>query len=63
MANEEIKKSLKSAGMYQWELANELGVSEGTLTRYLRKEISSADKHEILEIIRKFRKSKSFGDE
>jgi len=60
MANEKIKHDLKKSGMFQWELANALGVSEGTLIRFLRKEVSLESQCEILEILKQFRKSNNF---
>lgn len=46
-ANREVRKALQNKGMKQWELADLLGVSEFTLTRWLRKELTE-DKKELL---------------
>lgn len=46
-ANQEIREALQNKGMKQWELANMLGISEFTLTRWLRKELTE-DKKELL---------------
>lgn len=45
--NQDIRTALQSKGMKQWELADLLGVSEFTLTRWLRKELTE-DKKELL---------------
>ena len=40
MANKIIRDELKARGVRHWELAHELGVSEQTLVRWLRFELS-----------------------
>lgn len=46
-ANQEVREALHNKGMKQWELADMLGMSEFTLTRWLRKELTE-DKKELL---------------
>ena len=46
-ANQEVREALQNKGMKQWQLADLLGVSEFTLTRWLRKELTE-DKKELL---------------
>lgn len=46
-ANREVREALQNKGMKQWELADMLGISEFTLTRWLRKELTE-DKKELL---------------
>lgn len=46
-ANQEVREALQNKGMKQWELADILGISEFTLTRWLRKELTE-DKKELL---------------
>jgi len=46
-ANQEVREALQNKGMKQWELADMLGISEFTLTRWLRKELTE-DKKELL---------------
>lgn len=46
-ANQEVREALHNKGMKQWELSDMLGVSEFTLTRWLRKELTE-DKKELL---------------
>lgn len=36
MLNEVVRKTAKSHGVKQWEIAMELGIGENTLTRWLR---------------------------
>lgn len=46
-ANQEVREALQNKGMKQWELADMLGISEFTLARWLRKELTE-DKKELL---------------
>ena len=36
MANADVKKKMKNSGLKHWEVANEIGISEATFTRWLR---------------------------
>lgn len=40
MANKIIREELKARGVRHWELAHSLGISEQTLVRWLRFELS-----------------------
>ena len=40
MANKIIREELKARGVRHWELAHKLGISEQTLVRWLRFELS-----------------------
>ena len=54
MANTDIKKAIwlaKEQGIKQYEVAAAAGVSEGTLTRWLRKEMSDDKKKLITEAL------------
>lgn len=51
-ANEKIRTALKERKMHQWELAERLGVSEPTLTRWMRHELPEAKQKEIISIIK-----------
>ena len=50
MANKIIRDELKTRGVWHWELAHELGVSEQTLVRWLRFEL---DKDRQLDMLMK----------
>lgn len=54
--NEVIRKALKDNGIYQWQLAEEIGVSEYTLLKRLRKELSAEAQAEMLSVIEKLAK-------
>lgn len=51
MENLEIRRKLKEAGLYQWVLAESMGIAEQTLVRKLRRELPEAEKQKILAII------------
>jgi len=57
-ANMIIREELKARGVRHWELANELGVSEQTLVRWLRFELSEDKQMEMLEKIEAIAKRK-----
>ena len=50
-ANEAIKRTLASKGLTQWRLAEVLGISECTLCRKLRKELTTEEKEKLLKLI------------
>ena len=52
MNNFEIRKALMEAGMRNYQLADLLGITEFSLSRKLRKEISKDEQTKILKIIR-----------
>ena len=47
MANEEIRKEAKAAGVPLWKLAEKFGVNDGNFSRKLRKEFSDDTKERI----------------
>lgn len=51
--NEDIRAALRRADIRQWELAEEIGVSEFTLSRWLRLEMSEEKKAIIFKGIEK----------
>lgn len=61
MKNKQIRDELKLKGVKQWELAEALGVSEFTFTRWLRKEVSETRRNELIEIISKLAEEKNGG--
>lgn len=51
MKNVEIKNKLKQAKIFQWQLADKLVISEMSLVRKLRYELSEEEKQKILTAI------------
>jgi len=58
MANKIIREELKARGVRHWELAHELGVSEQTLVRWLRFELSEDRQLDMLMKIEEIAKRK-----
>ena len=46
-----VREAALRKGVYLWEIAQELGVTDGTFSRKLRKELSQEETQKILEII------------
>lgn len=53
MANQRIKLAAAGAGVRLWEIAAELGVTDSTFSRRLRKELPEQEKEQILSIIKR----------
>ncbi len=51
MKNRKIRETAKNKGVYLWEIALALKISEATLTRKLRKELSTEETDNIINII------------
>ena len=50
MRNEEVNKIIEKSGLYKYEIAEILGVSESTICRWFRKELPDSTKKKIIEI-------------
>lgn len=57
-ANKIVRDELKEREVCHWELAHELGVSEQTLVRWLRFELSEDKQLDMLERIEEIAKRK-----
>ena len=53
MENEKIRKAARVAGVPLWKIAQYVGVSEPTLTRWLRTQLSEEREKAIMEAISK----------
>ena len=51
--NESIREEMQKNGVAQWQVADELGISEGTLSRKMRYELTPEDKRRVLKAIAK----------
>ncbi len=56
--NTEIRATAKSAGVFLYEIAEKLGVSEPTFNRMLRKELDEPTKHKALTAIEQIRRER-----
>ncbi len=51
--NHIVREAMNNAQMYQWELAELIGVSEPTLIRWMRREMPIERQEELVELIRR----------
>ena len=51
--NEKVRAELKKHGMYQWQLADLLGTTDVTLSKWFRHELSEERQNELISIIRR----------
>jgi hypothetical protein len=59
MYNEEIRRYAAGNGVRLWQVADELGIADTSLSRKLRKELPTDSKQEIRKIIDKLAKEVS----
>lgn len=51
MKNLDIRNQAKAAGVFLWEIARYFNISEPTLTRKMRTEMSETEKRQFLQAI------------
>ena len=51
MNNQEIRETAKNKKVRLWQIADKLGISEPTMTRKLRHELTKKEKKQIIKII------------
>ena len=61
MSNAELKTEIKTAKVPQWRIADELGICEMTLIRWMRHELPQEKKMEIRAIIAKLKEGVEIG--
>ena len=49
--NSDLRKSAKENGVALWQIADRLNISEPTMTRKLRRELSAEEKQRIFSLI------------
>ncbi len=54
--NLDVRSAAKENGVYLYEIAEKLGVSEPTFNRYLRKELSDGWKAKVLAAIKEIKR-------
>jgi hypothetical protein len=52
-ANKDIREEIRAAGLFQWQVAEALGISELWFTKKMRYEFSEEDKAEVRKAIAK----------
>ena len=53
---------MKIKQIRQWEVAEKLGISEFTLSRWMRKELSGVKKEQINQVMKRIMEEKERGD-
>ena len=56
MANTDIKELAKKSNVRLWQIADKLGIGDITLSKRLRKELSTEEKAKIKSIIEELKK-------
>ena len=56
MNGKDIQNLIKKKRLFQWEIAQEIGINEFTLSRWLRNDIDEAKEQMILNAITKLSK-------
>lgn len=49
--NQDVKRQAKQSGVFLWEIAEKLEVTDGNFSRKLRRELSPDEKQRIFSII------------
>lgn len=55
-ANQDIRKAIKAAGVYHWQVADAMGKSQYTLSVWLRKPLKGEKREIVLSAIEKAKK-------
>lgn len=50
-SNKDIRVAAAAAGVFLWQIAEAIGVTDGTFSRKLRRELPDDEKAEILQVI------------
>lgn len=61
MSNADVRTAAKNAGVFLYQIAAAMGISEPTMTRKLRFELSDNEKKPIYEAIERIRTEKKEG--
>ncbi len=56
MSNQDIRRTAAGAGVRLWQIAEELGIADCSLSRKLRKELPLEEKERIFDIIKQLSK-------
>ena len=56
--NNDIRDALTRVGFFQWELAAELGLSDGALSRRLRTELTASEKEACFKAVERMKEQR-----
>lgn len=54
-ANRDVRNAAAEAGFYLWEVAEALGIADGTFSRKLRNELSDSEKEAVFRAIERMK--------
>lgn len=54
-ANQDVKRAIQQSGFYFYEVADQLGIHDCTLSKWLRHELSDEKKSVVLQAIRELK--------
>ena len=57
--NEDIRQTIKAAGLYQCQVARKMGIFEHALQRMLRKELSEENRNAIYKAIEELKEEQA----
>lgn len=60
MANLDVRRTAAGAGIKLWQIADELGIADCSLSRKLRKELPKEEKERIFAIIERLSQEVSY---
>lgn len=55
MNNKDIRQEIKKSKLFQWQVAEVIGINESAFSRKLRYELSKEEKQEIFSVIEKLK--------
>lgn len=56
--NQELKEKIKAANLYQWQVAQQVGVSEATFIRWFRSPLPEEKSKKIMQAIAELKADK-----
>lgn len=56
MANQEIREEIKKSGLFKWQIAEQIGICEMSLIRWLRVELPEEKKNRIRKAIKELKR-------
>ena len=61
--NRDVRLAVADEGFYLWQLAAELGITDGTLSKKLRRELSESEKEACYNAIARMKKTRQHSNE
>ena len=55
MNNKDIRQKIKKSKLFQWQVAEHIGISESSFSRRLRHELPESEKQNIYDIVQKLK--------